>query len=309
MHISLDAALQRQPLLSTVGDKLLPTFPGAAAAYSLRALNGDANNVVRVRRSSDDAERDFTAEGVSFELEDWVGAGNDGFVETWYDQSGNNNHAVQLNTELQPQIVSAGSYLEKLDFDGVNDFLEVDNSTATFKFLHDETTSSIFAVTTYGESSNPENDFALLSTFNGSSSETGILLGYDDRSSLSRNNAYRHIVSNGSGGGNYSVDNLSNDKITPNQKILLSTLTNPDSGTAADRDIARVNGGSFIQDNSKTTAPSASNSDNNLTIGALTSAAYLLGSIEEIIIYDSDQSANRPAIESNIADEYGITLS
>jgi hypothetical protein len=76
MHISLDAALQRQPLLSTVGDKLLPTFPGAAAAYSLRALNGDANNVVNVRRDGDadgtTNERDFTAGGVSFELEDWV---------------------------------------------------------------------------------------------------------------------------------------------------------------------------------------------------------------------------------------------
>ena len=76
MHISLDAALQRQPLLSTVGDKLLPTFPGAAAAYSLRALNGDANNVVNVRRSGDadgtTNEREFTAEGVALELEDWV---------------------------------------------------------------------------------------------------------------------------------------------------------------------------------------------------------------------------------------------
>ena len=72
MHISLDAALQRQPLLSTVGDKLLPTFPGAAAAYSLRALNGDANNVVNVRRDADNEERDFTAEGVALDLEDWV---------------------------------------------------------------------------------------------------------------------------------------------------------------------------------------------------------------------------------------------
>jgi hypothetical protein len=53
MHISLDAALQRQPLLSTVGDKLLPSFPGAAAAYSLRPLNGDGNDVIRVRRDGD----------------------------------------------------------------------------------------------------------------------------------------------------------------------------------------------------------------------------------------------------------------
>jgi hypothetical protein len=33
------------------------------------------------------------------------------------------------------------------------------------------------------------------------------------------------------------------------------------------------------------------------------------GKTKEIIIYDSDQSTNRTAIESNIADEYGITLS
>ena len=76
MHISLDAALQRQPLLSTVGDKLLPSFPGAAAAYSLRPLNGDGNEVIRVRRDGDSDgttnERDFTGIEVNTELEDWV---------------------------------------------------------------------------------------------------------------------------------------------------------------------------------------------------------------------------------------------
>jgi hypothetical protein len=76
MHISLDAALQRQPLLSTVGDKLLPSFPGAAAAYSLRPLNGDGNDVIRVRRDGDSDgttnERDFTGIEVNTELEDWV---------------------------------------------------------------------------------------------------------------------------------------------------------------------------------------------------------------------------------------------
>jgi hypothetical protein len=35
----------------------------------------------------------------------------------------------------------------------------------------------------------------------------------------------------------------------------------------------------------------------------------LNGSISELIIYDSDQSSNRPAIEANIANQYGITLS
>jgi hypothetical protein len=34
---------------------------------------------------------------------------------------------------------------------------------------------------------------------------------------------------------------------------------------------------------------------------------YMTGCISEIIIYDSDQSANRTAIEANIGETYGIT--
>ena len=33
------------------------------------------------------------------------------------------------------------------------------------------------------------------------------------------------------------------------------------------------------------------------------------GTAKELIIYNSDQSSNRPAIETNIANQYGITLS
>ncbi len=59
-----------------------------AAAYSLRSFDADADpNVVNVRRSSDGATSDFTASEVSDgTLTDWVGAGNDGHVTTWYDQ-------------------------------------------------------------------------------------------------------------------------------------------------------------------------------------------------------------------------------
>jgi len=44
---------------------LIEQYPGAAAAYSLRALRNNTGNVVRVRRSSDDTEQDFTAAQVS----------------------------------------------------------------------------------------------------------------------------------------------------------------------------------------------------------------------------------------------------
>jgi len=91
---------------------LLDIYPGAAAAYSLRNLQGRSGKdsaVVRVRRDNDDAEQDFTAAEVSDgTLAAWVGAGNDGFVRTWYDQSGNGNDAEQATTSTQPRIVLSG---------------------------------------------------------------------------------------------------------------------------------------------------------------------------------------------------------
>jgi hypothetical protein len=90
---------------------LLDTYSGAAAAYSLRNLTilSDAP-VVRVRRSSDNAEDDFFASEISQggRLTTFTGAGN-GFVRTLYDQSGNGNHASQPTTAAQPQIVSSGT--------------------------------------------------------------------------------------------------------------------------------------------------------------------------------------------------------
>jgi hypothetical protein len=84
----------------------------AAAAYSLRKLrNAYVGNAIRVRRSSDNAELDIgfaasddldTASLLAF-----VGAGN-GFVTTWYDQSGNARNATQTDPTKQPRIVSNG---------------------------------------------------------------------------------------------------------------------------------------------------------------------------------------------------------
>ncbi len=65
MHISLDSALGRQRRLNSVGESVLQIAPNAAAAYSLRSLTGGDPKVVRVRRSSGNAEQDFTASEVS----------------------------------------------------------------------------------------------------------------------------------------------------------------------------------------------------------------------------------------------------
>jgi uncharacterized protein YodC (DUF2158 family) len=73
MHLSLKGSLDRQPLTDRLGDRLLAEYGGAAAAYSLRALNGNGDSVVRVRRASDNDEKDFTAEQIELgEMVNWV---------------------------------------------------------------------------------------------------------------------------------------------------------------------------------------------------------------------------------------------
>ena len=87
---------------------LLNQYPGAAAAYSLRKLSSAVSNVVRVRRSSDNAEQDFTAAEVSDgTLESFCGVG-DGFVVRIYDQSGNGKDLINTTNAQQRKIVDTG---------------------------------------------------------------------------------------------------------------------------------------------------------------------------------------------------------
>jgi len=110
---------------------LLDTYSGAAAAYSLRLLDSTfTGDAIVVRRASDN-----TTQSIGFvnneldtaTLESFC-SGTDGFVTTWYDQSGNANNATQATAASQPKIVSAGSTILEngkaaVDFDGSNDRL------------------------------------------------------------------------------------------------------------------------------------------------------------------------------------------
>ena len=113
--------------------KLLDSYTGAAAAYSLRKLRtAYSGYAIRVRRSSDNLEQDisFKADGTldTASLLAFVGNGN-GFVSIWYDQSGNALDAVQASSSWQPQIIISGvlnTYNGKpsVKFDGVDDFIQ-----------------------------------------------------------------------------------------------------------------------------------------------------------------------------------------
>ena len=85
----------------------LDMYTGAAAAFSVRLLRtAYAGNCMEVRRASDGTTQNIgfvdgdvdTASITSF------CSGTDGFVRTWFDQSGNGLDAVQTTTANQPKI-------------------------------------------------------------------------------------------------------------------------------------------------------------------------------------------------------------
>jgi len=90
---------------------LLDLYPNAAVAYSLRKLRTSySGSAIRVRRSSDNTEQDigFVAGNLDTASLASFCAGTNGFVTTWYDQSGNNRNVIQTTAVYQPRIVNNG---------------------------------------------------------------------------------------------------------------------------------------------------------------------------------------------------------
>lgn len=93
--------------LSAAAAFLLDTYTGAAAAYSTRRLASSATNLMRIREDVGDTETDigYDSNGDldTAAIASHCGSAN-GYVVTWYDQSGNSNNATQSTGTSQPQI-------------------------------------------------------------------------------------------------------------------------------------------------------------------------------------------------------------
>jgi hypothetical protein len=111
---------------------------GLWGAYGLQKLRDlYTGPCIRVRRSSDNTEQDIGFSGSALDtaaLASFVGA-NDGFIRYWYDQSGNARDLGQSTNSKQPQIVDAGTFMNEICFDAVDDDLvTATNATATDRY-------------------------------------------------------------------------------------------------------------------------------------------------------------------------------
>ena len=277
-------------LRAAAGLMLLDAYSGAAAAYSLRQLRAGATNVVRIRRSSDNVESDFTASQVSNgTLTTWLG-GSSAYVRTWYDQSGNGRNLEQATTAAQPLLVST-SYL---DFDGSNDFLRFTGSVPT------STNLSTFAVMKKVAHINNTGFFSLIPA--GASPNDRDWASSDGRSvamSLNANlveivNHYQYLGSNGS-----SDAIVLQSSISIASTFLMTFIEKVESASM------RINAGTLLTDthNASPTNPAG------IVVGARYDRQInQFGRIEmrELIIYGTDQTASESAIRANINTYHAI---
>lgn len=269
----------------------------ASAAWSVRKLSSSyAGSAIKVRRSSDDTEQDIGFDGAgaldTAALLSFVGAGN-GFVKTWYDQSGNAKNVTQTTAANQPQIVSSGEVVTQgtrpaLSFDGSNDYLEGSDTGLP-------TGAGTFAsVSRYGAASITATDYKVIVSYGATSTGSGVHLLYGSDA----------VFGNNSLGISQYGDTFGS--AAQLQQHNLQFVTKP----------ATI--GTWKQWINDTTSASKSMTTNTTlagTSGSLRVGAFIDGSppsfnmngtIQEIIIWPADLESSRPGIQSLINSFYGV---
>jgi hypothetical protein len=240
---------------------LIRVFPYNASNQLIYTGDGTSGCYVwgaQLTQTSD--VRNYTKTGAT------ANAGN-GFVTTWYDQSGNANNATQSTAQVQPQIVSSGTILTNNSKPSI--FLENQDSL-TFTSLTPITTFTVAKIDTL--------NYAIHYVLYNNVSPRGYFYGgtftgvnglgiYDGTAkSITGEDTNTHLGYFNYNGTNYEVAKDGD------------TISNLASG---------------------------SNFDLNY-IGRQQTSLSLNGQLQEIVIYPSTQSTNKSNIESNINTYYSI---
>lgn len=265
---------------------LLDSYTSADAAWSLLKLKSDySGNCIKVRRSSDNTTQDIgfvnnevdTASIISFV------SSNSGYIDTWYDQSGNGRDLTQSTNGNQPRIVNAGTLFRKNGKVAV-EFISASSTWMRNTGLSLSSTADFLSVSVHNANTPANNNVVMYtgSAALGHQSNSNLLYGYAggiSGSSANTSSSVLLFLNVYDGGGAANADRL---KIYKNGSQLTITSfggTVPATATGSGIDVGRP-----------------------YNIGA----AYLDGSIQEMVIWLNDKSADRSGIESNINTRWGI---
>jgi hypothetical protein len=275
---------------STSITPILDLYPGAVAAYSLRKLRtAYIGNAIRVRRSSDNTETDigFTSSGNLdiTTLSTFCGA-NSGYISKWYDQSGNTYTIEQFTTSYQPIIYNSGTYLGYILYDGVNDILPCTLGSITW---NGSSTALITAVSAPDASTpNNSNDSAATIQVQETGSWGTIYLTIGPTFLKWR----------------YGTGQVNNDNSYTKSSSTSNCVVNINKSSTVE---TLYFNNSLVMTATGKLSTLANNSPTYFNFGKSSNyAACWKGYQKEIIMYNSNQSANISGINSNINSYYTI---
>ena len=276
MYISVqDYTVRLTPLQGAPIVGLLDSYPGAFGAYSLRKLRQEyTGNAIRVRRSIDNQKKDigFDLDGnLDTAMLQLFAGGNTAFVEIWYDQGLQSNDIVQTSTTLQPRIV---------------------NSDGTLVYEGTQVAMRFDAVNDNVMSGNniSSQDITMVTVANATGAMLSMIDSYNDGHELFYASSQARMATN-------DTDLvIESPNLMKTQRLVFATY---DGATQK----MSVDGTESTQ-----ALVTTLNYSQPITIGQRSQAAanFLNGKVQEVIVYASDQSANRTGIESNINTHYSI---
>lgn len=284
---------------------LLDAYPNSVGAYSLRLLRKDyTGNCIEVMRSSDNTLSNIGfVNGVldTASLLSFVGAGN-GFVRTWYDQSGTNNHLFNINVTAYPRIVTAGvvvlnpQNIISLDFTLGGDKLLTFTSGTTFRNVN---YGAIFSI--YQDSNSTRRDVA---GFHSNTQGFGRFILSDSLSIANRESiASRRLDSD-------SLSILSSTSNKSSATRLVTGVINWDNASSFIKRNGTIVASSLTHGTSGFTSNTNSIINNNTTFDTSGVGRAFVASpvkfISEIIFYNTNQDSNIAGIETNINNFYNI---
>jgi len=264
---------------------LLDLYPSAAAAYSLRKLRtAYTGSAIRVRRTDlSESDIGFTSTGAldTTALLAFTGTGalNNGFVTTWYDQSGNGRDATQTTAVNQPQIVSAGSIVTVSGIGAANPSLTFGTTRFLTRAFLNFTDYSMFNVQKLSNVLSTQK----VAYQNGTSGGWGLNSGSGSGTTYS-------LFEAGVADHNFGTTST-NLRIISGIRVQGSSILN-----------GYINSTLFTMSPSPVINPSGS-----LGIGALPNGNLpFIGNQSELIFYSTNQTTNISGIQSNINTFYGI---
>jgi hypothetical protein len=259
------------------GSLLLDTY-STDAAYSVRLIRtAYSGALVRIRRSSDSAEKDFypdgsnelsmsSEDGAATSLSTWIST-DSGYIVKWYNQGtgGSTYDLDQTTAGDQPRIVNAGS-------------LEVQNGKASINFTG--ANERLVDTSSDYDGSTLDSFFLVWNCVNTNSR----IMTTDASSSGLRNISSNTIKTRGT-----SDITIVGSGTTQGQTLYTSIAVDPCA--------------TYYDNNAGSTGNQGSYINGKLTFGNTSNAA---GYLQEAVLYTTDQTSNRVAIQTDINGHYSI---